>query len=76
MSLQVVADVCKRCKRTLSKHSEGDSSDMLLIIVDTSILFLRELRSGEVGRPWFPLQGVWCPNCLIADLTEWVEKVR
>ena len=72
-----LADVCDRCGRVAVKKQQGESSEMVVLLQETSttLIYLGDILPGESTRPTFRLDGkAFCPDCYLAEITEWVGK--
>lgn len=82
--MKMVADKCNRCGKVVVKKSQSDSSDMVMTC--DSLLYMCDLRQGEGSRPTLQLKEygcseenaprMYCLDCLLAEVTEWVEKMK
>ena len=80
--MQMVADKCNRCGKVVIKRNHADSSDM--VKTSDSFLYMCDTKKGESGRPSLQLREyygeehsrMYCLDCLVAEVTEWVEKVK
>ena len=80
--MNMIADKCNRCGKVVIKHDSRDSSDM--IRTNDSFLFYGDLMEGESGRPSLNLKEfsggdtshLYCPDCLLETVKEWVEKIK
>lgn len=70
----LIVDVCARCRRAVVKDLAYDSSDMLDVKIQ--ITYLGDLKDGETSRPSIMRDTEYCPDCLIAELTEFIEMVK
>ena len=80
--MQYYIDVCFRCGKKVIKTSRSGSSDM----VETSdgFLYLCDVKKGESSRPSLQLRDynneymkrTYCLDCLLAEVSEWVMKMK
>ncbi|MFA6358773.1 MAG: hypothetical protein WCY09_08985 [Candidatus Omnitrophota bacterium] len=71
MSLTV--DVCARCKKAVVKDNPYASSDMVVIKIDASYLCD---RNDNIPRPGINIDCELCPDCLLAEITDFVNKIK
>jgi len=73
-----IARVCDGCGEADILRGHADSNGMVLIQSDdVYLLFMRDLKKGESGRPSLTLTGkAYHPKCLIMALEDWLDKVK
>ena len=71
------ADVCDRCRNTVVKEEEADSSDMVSV-KRLELLYLSDTYlPGKMSRPSLSLnEKILCPDCLVAVISEWAEQIK
>ena len=79
--MEMIADRCNRCGKTVVKSCHGDSSDM--VKTNDSFLYLCDMDyKSESSRPCLQLKDypdkprLYCLDCLAEEVTEWVEKMK
>jgi hypothetical protein len=80
--MNMIADKCNRCGKVVVKHNQSDSSDMIKTC--DCFLYLTDIKNNESSRPTLQLREycgpdqtrAYCPDCLVAEITEWVDKLK
>ena len=74
---EVYADVCDRCGNTVVKNSRASSSDMIAVKSLELVYLSDKYLPGKLSRPSLSLGGrVFCPYCLVAELSKWAETLK
>ena len=80
--MNMYADRCNRCGKTVIKGSHNDSSDM--VITCDSFLYMCDIKPGESSRPTLSLKEyygpdirhMYCLDCLVEVVGGWVKEMK
>ena len=76
MALQY-ADVCDKCGTVVVKAETSDSSDMVRV-AHLELLYLSDgYLPSMLSRPSLTMKDrVYCPECLLQVIAEWVDTIN
>ena len=82
--MKILAQKCNKCGKVVLQHDRIESTD--LITTNGSFLFMGDVLPCESGRPSLNLKDFnvseedgeyhYCPDCLVEEVREWVEKIK
>lgn len=76
MSQDFSVDQCSRCGKQVYKKTHADSSDLIFVGGSPIPLIYWHDVPGKTQRPSLILHDEYCPDCLVAEITDFVAKVK